>query len=61
MKVLKIVTTKIGDKKVEIALSKDDEKYLLQYAFNDLLEKGAISVVKERNDYLMKMEVGGNA
>lgn len=50
-----------GDKRVEIHLSKDDEKHLLQYAFNELLQKGAISVVQEQNEFLLKIPPGGNA
>ncbi len=60
MKVKSIVTTKVGDKKITLLLSKDDEAYLLQYAFNDLMEKGAVSIVKERENYLLKLPVQGN-
>ena len=56
----KIVTMRTGDKRIEIELSKEDEAHLLQYAFNELISKGAIQVVKERDEYLLKIEVQGN-
>ena len=49
-----------GDKRIEIELSKEDEAHLLQYAFNELISKGALQVVKERDEYLLKIEVQGN-
>lgn len=60
MKVNSIVTTKVGDKKVTITLSKTDEQHLLQFALNTLIDKGAITIVQEREQWLLKIPVEGH-
>lgn len=61
MRITNKVKAKNGTSKIEVLLTKEDELYLLQYAFNELIEKGAVAVVKDREEYLLKIQPEGNA
>ena len=52
MKVKEIVTLRKGKggRLLKLELSGDDHINLLQYAINDLMEKGAISIIKDEQE-----------
>lgn len=61
LKITNIITTKHGTKKVEVHLTKEDEIHLLEYALSDLMNKGAVSIIQERERFLLDIPPGGNA
>lgn len=60
MKVTNVITTKQGNKKIEIVLDKETELHLLQFAFRELMERGAINIKQERDKYLLDIPAQGN-
>lgn len=46
----KKITAKKGLIKVDVELTVEEERLLLEYALNDLIEKGAVSIIKEKNE-----------
>ena len=50
MKVKEVVTMRKGGREIKVELHEKDYLNLLQYALNDLMEKGAISIVRDTQD-----------